>query len=221
MATKRYPIYHVLFENGYKLSSTILRFQETYESPEFRGKAFSLEEFMDWYAERHGNFTYYQDWQEGFNIPSEILWRLLSKDFSPLSEKEKALIKLLSDKKIKGRFYIIATKENPNIITLLHEIVHGLFYIVPEYREEVKRCINRHDTRALRKVLAYNDYHPAVMTDEINAYLVTGPLREMKRAKNFNILTKRLRSIYKKHFGPLVKNGKYVPRIQFHQLKFK
>jgi hypothetical protein len=62
-------IYLVRFATQYELSSTFLRFQEHYESPRFHGRVFSLEEYMDWYATRYGNFTYYQDWA-GFNVPS-------------------------------------------------------------------------------------------------------------------------------------------------------
>ncbi|MEK7106247.1 MAG: ABC transporter ATP-binding protein, partial [Patescibacteria group bacterium] len=69
--TKR-SIYLVEAPTQYALASTFLRFQEHYESPKFRGQFFSLEEFMDWYAEEYGNFTYYKDWT-GFNIPSYIL----------------------------------------------------------------------------------------------------------------------------------------------------
>ena len=68
---EKYPIYHVSFPNQYLLAATFLRFQEHYESPKFRGRIFDWEEFMDWYAEQKGKFSYLQDWS-GFNLPSPV-----------------------------------------------------------------------------------------------------------------------------------------------------
>ena len=61
-------IYLVRFDSQYALASTFLRIQEHYESSRFRGRVFSLEDYMDWYAGRFGAFTYYQDWS-GFKRP--------------------------------------------------------------------------------------------------------------------------------------------------------
>lgn len=68
----------LVFENQKELASTFVRFQEHYESPEFAGKTFSLEEFKEWYIKNSekgretGEFTYYEDWS-GFNIPSYVM----------------------------------------------------------------------------------------------------------------------------------------------------
>jgi hypothetical protein len=59
---------------------------------------------MDWYAERYGNFTYYQDWA-GFNVPSTALQPFYEGRFDPLSEKEKALLRLFNG--LRERFYVI------------------------------------------------------------------------------------------------------------------
>src|SRR5262245_26903475 len=85
-------IYLLVFETQYELASTFLRFQEHYESPKFRKKIFSLEEFMDWYGqENKGKFSYFKDWA-GFNIPSTEFEPFLEGKFDPLLEKEKRLM---------------------------------------------------------------------------------------------------------------------------------
>jgi hypothetical protein len=85
-----YNIHLLVFDNQYDLASTFLRFQEHYESPEFAGKVFTLDEYKNWYinhsprASKDGVFTYYEDWN-GFNIPSKILKPFYGGKFSPLS----------------------------------------------------------------------------------------------------------------------------------------
>lgn len=68
-------IFHVNFSSQEELASTFLRFQEHFESPSFKGKIFSLDDYKRWYikhspnGQKTGEFTYYSDWS-GFNIPS-------------------------------------------------------------------------------------------------------------------------------------------------------
>src|SRR5512138_554281 len=76
-------IFVVRFDTLYELASTFLRFQEHYESPRFRNRIFSLEEFMDWYAEKTGAFTYFTDWS-GFNVPSSTFEAFYRGKFNPL-----------------------------------------------------------------------------------------------------------------------------------------
>ena len=60
----------IVFESQLELTKTMLRPQEFYESPEFKGKAFLLKDFKEWYKTTtpHKDFTYFSDWA-GFNIP--------------------------------------------------------------------------------------------------------------------------------------------------------
>src|SRR5882757_828898 len=85
-------IYLLRFKTQYELTSTFLRVQEHYESPEFHGRIFSLEQYMDWYAEQYGNFTYYQDWS-GFNVPSTAFAPFYAGAFDPLTRKERRLLR--------------------------------------------------------------------------------------------------------------------------------
>ena len=48
----KYPLWHVESESYWELGMTFLRMQEWYESinPDFKGKVFSVEAYMDWYV---------------------------------------------------------------------------------------------------------------------------------------------------------------------------
>src|ERR1700760_4146537 len=89
-------LYHILFENQYSCCSTFLRLQEYYESPikGIRGNYFTLEQFMDAYAETKGNFTYTLDWG-GFNVPGHVIKKFFDLFGMNLLEKEKNLYHLL------------------------------------------------------------------------------------------------------------------------------
>lgn len=165
-------IVHLNFKDHYQLATTFLRFQEHYESPKFRGKVFSHEEYMDWYAATHGGkFSYVEDW-EGFNIPSRVLRRFYKGDFDPLWNKERAFLDLFRGKK--GRFYVIGTSgENGDPETLRHEIAHGLFYTVPAYKREVLAVLKTLDLSQVFGFLGKDQgYHPRVFLDEAHAYIL-------------------------------------------------
>lgn len=173
---RKRKIYFVLFKTQYRLAATLMRFQEYYDSSKFKGKIFSAEEFMDWYAEENGKFTYFDDWT-GFNLPSKALRPFYDGWFDPLTYKEKALLNLF--KSLRGKFYVIGTIEkSKNFAELLrHEFVHGLFYTVPRYRRDVRDCLLSRDISDFIKSLAdmKTGYHHAVFLDEINAYALTTP----------------------------------------------
>lgn len=144
----------------YTLASTFLRFQEYYENPKFRGEIFSLEEFMDWYAMRFGNFTYCQDW-DGFNIPSSVLKPFREGKFNPLSKKEEWLLGLLAD--MSEPFYVVGIYgDKLDLRTLKHELVHGLYYTVPEYRKDVQKILRPKKIHRLAEVFKKMGYSESV-----------------------------------------------------------
>lgn len=173
-------IYHLSFPNQEELTKTFLRFQEHFESPKFRGKIFTLDEYKEWYTKtnpnsiKKGRFTYYEDWN-GFNIPSYILKPFYEGKFDPLSEREKILLDTFADKK--GKFYIIGTHEKVDASSYLkHELAHGLFYSNPEYKQDVIEALEKVPTEEKERLSRYLEnkgYHPAVIFDEIHAYLLT------------------------------------------------
>lgn len=165
-------LYHLTYPNNVELASTFLRFQEHYESPEFSGKIFSLEEYKQWYSKVNGKFSYYEDWT-GFNVPGHILKPFYEGKFDPLSLKEYNLLEIF--KYDKQDFYIIGTSLEKNGDEYLeHEIVHGLFYLRPDYRKKVLEVLPRFETTCIRDFLrdANSGYSDAVLDDETNAYVV-------------------------------------------------
>lgn len=176
-------IVEVHFNDPRDLAATFLRFQEHYESPEFRGKVFTLEEYRRWYIAHSprgqvtGEFTYEEDWA-GFNIPSEILEPFYKGKFDPLSEREQMFLKLFEERR-RRLFYIIGVSGDAGIHTLKHEIAHGLFYTRPEYRKEVLSILSTISPATRRKIqelfIRSGGYHPSVFDDETHAYLLSNP----------------------------------------------
>jgi hypothetical protein len=189
-------VFLVRFNSQYAVASTFLRIQEHHESPTFRNKVFTLEQYMDWYAERFGAFTYYQDWS-GFNVPSTAFQPFYDGAFDPLLRKEARLLRLF--RRERGPFYVIGISDDAD---LKHEIAHALYFTRPEYREDVRRATAPYDTTSLHKRLA-RGYHRAVWEDEVHAYLATpgswlGPI-----PRRLQPLRRELRAILLRHAGAL------------------
>src|SRR5688572_21180087 len=161
-------IYIVRFDSQYALASTFLRIQEHYESSRFRGRVFTLEDYMDWYATRFGAFTYYTDWS-GFNVPSTALAPFSSGRFDPLLRKEQQLLRLFAS--VTTPFYVIGLHDDDD---LMHELAHALFFMRPDYRRKVRAAMREHDTRAVARRLASMGYHRSVLEDEVHAYVIAG-----------------------------------------------
>ena len=223
--TGKKKIYLVLCKKQYRLAATFMRFQEHYESPRFKGLIFSVEEYMDWYAEENGNFSYFQDWS-GFNIPSWVLEPFYDGDFNPLTEKEKAFLDLFRG--IGGDFYIIGatwdTKKREFKTVVKHEFVHGLFYTEADYKQKVIEESKKHDTSKIERALSKIGYAPAVYLDEMNAYLLTGA-DSLKREGAPWSEVRRLRScmerVFKECFGFMMRSARLEKIIkQVHLLKF-
>lgn len=206
-------IFHVKFKTNNQLAKTFLRFQEHFESPKFRGKIFTLEEFKKWYipnspkGKKTGKFTYYEDWR-GFNIPSHILEPFYQGKFDPLSYREKQLLNLFKDRRNK-RFYIIGTSEDTKNYSLKHEIAHGLFYTNPEYKRDVLKILDEIDTKSRDEINKYlsksGGYHPDYWVDETHTYIKD----EMKILEKNGIdvnpllhINKKLNVLFDKYFKP-------------------
>jgi hypothetical protein len=198
-------IYLVRFDSQYALASTFLRIQEHYESSRFRGRVFSLEDYMDWYAGRFGAFTYYQDWS-GFNVPSTALAPFYSGRFDPLLGKEQQLLRLLAN--VNRPFYVIGLFDEHD---LMHELAHALFFLRPAYRRHVRAALREHDTTAIARRLASMGYHRSVLEDEVHAYVLAGSDVAGESARALLPLRRALRSIYRAHAPDL-----RVPRRARH-----
>lgn len=204
-------IVHLSFNTQYQLTSSLLRFQEHYEGEVHRGKVFTLKEFKTWYTKRMGAFTYYSDWA-GFNFPGTILKPFIRGEFDKLSAKEEVVLNLLLKHNVTDDHYIIGTFGKKSENTLKHEIAHGLFHTVPEYRKaalKVVRSLPFESYKAIADYLGSIGYHPDVWDDEVHAYLLCDykylhqhnvPLDMYHATSNL-----RLHMEFDKHFGKLKK----------------
>lgn len=185
------------FTDQYEMCMTFLRYQECYESPnpKFRNKDFTIIDFMDWYRKGHnGVFTYPTDWG-GFNIPSEIVLKV-SEFLSANDKYYNGGMNIYSDKNkyddamMEGyfkcldllgehnreRFYIIGALKG-NDKTLQHEVAHGFFYTVPEYKKKMTQLVKKLPKAYYKnacKALKNLGYTKEVFIDECQAYLATG-----------------------------------------------
>jgi hypothetical protein len=210
---KPWRLFHCTFENQYELCMTFVRIQEFYESPKFRNKGFTLEEYIDWFCSEQsedGSFTYMVDWN-GFNVPSDVLlkaYKDLAWTLGGLRPREKSLqdalykkAKIDIDHDSEEPFYIIGTAKGCDIETVAHEVRHGLYYLDRGYRREMKAAIERCRLLGLKKRLIHLGYHRAVLTDECHAYILTGLEDDMKETKEIRELRKKLKVIEKKYIG--------------------
>jgi hypothetical protein len=187
-------IFVVRFDSQFALASTFLRFQEHYESPRFRNRVFSLEAFMDWYADNNGGeFSYYEDWS-GFNVPSTTFEPFYQGKFDPLLRKEQRLLRLF--RKERAPFYVIGIADKA---VLKHELAHALFFTRPGYKKAVLAAMRRYNTSAIRKQLVRLGYHRAVVIDEVQAYLVAPEDTAVKSPRALKPLARQLRAIFRAH----------------------
>jgi hypothetical protein len=169
------------FDGREEMCKALLRFQEHYESPKFRNKIFTLKEFKEWYPKSKGlkKFTYYKDWN-GFNFPSYILKPFHAGKFTKLTAAEKKILKTFRTQK--DKFYVIATTRAGDIMTLNHEIAHGLFYLDKQYKSDttfiVKSLKKKHYDQFVDSLKTLG-YDKSVYIDEIQAYMISDPVKKM------------------------------------------
>lgn len=207
------PIYLIEASNRKILAKTFMRFQEYYESPEFKGKVFTVEEFTQWYASKFGAWTYSSDWY-GFNIPSKVLEPFRSGQFDPLTEYEQKLLNICNN--TTDNFYVIGVTPEAEYFTetVKHEFVHGAFHVNDNYRKDVLYCLTNHKIKTIKNGLSKMGYHSDVHDDEANAYVLVEPetISEFVTQKDTQKLRVRLDIIFKKHFGFSVLETK-VPEL--------
>ena len=174
-------IYAVIIKDKYDRAMTFCRAQEYYESPspKFRGKEFSIWDYMKWYHERNGNgFSYGNDWS-GFNIPVKIIkecYNKLNKIESPYDKAMDEILSFLSLKVESKDGYVISCGIAKGD-TFNHELCHGLYYTNKDYKKQMDNL-----TKGLPKkyynVFRYNllqmGYASKVINDEIQAYIQYG-----------------------------------------------
>ena len=212
-------VFVVLLEDNYNLPMLFCRVQEFYESPneDFRGKKFSIWEYMEWYSKNgKGSFTYPSDWA-GFNIPYPVLRDCMelhfpNKEFeSPYDKTMYEIYETLKERGVEN-IYILGTQKNEGD-TFNHEVCHGLFFTNPEYREEslsFVESINENVMESFRKNLLDIGYTESVVKDEVQAYLMFGHDNKVFSGgvdkKEVNNLHKKLSTILSKFLTNNVDN---------------
>lgn len=181
----RPKIFLMAFKTRYDLAMYFLRYQEFYESPspKYRGKKFEILDFMKWYSTKYGNgvFTYPDDWA-GFNIPGSVIKEVWDLGISDRNEYDTEMWQIYSDchKKSQGDFYLIgAENRSEDLVTLKHEIAHGFFYTIPEYKDtmtELVKGLAPELRKFMNTELKKLGYTPKVYVDETQAYMSTGLL---------------------------------------------
>ena len=174
------------FKDSYDLAMHFMRYQEFYESPSphFRGKAWEWTTFMRWYSKKYGkgSFTYAVDWA-GFNIPGDTIekvWKLGIPDRN-IYDYEMRQVARQCKEQAKGDFYLIGAVGNRGV--LKHEIAHGFFYTLPQYKKDMTKLVKGLDPAfraSINNTLKEMGYTPKVYVDECQAYLSTGLSEQFK-----------------------------------------
>jgi hypothetical protein len=184
-------IFQIEAETQYLLCMTFIRLQEFYESPfkDIRGRYFTLERYMDRYANENGNFTYPTDWN-GFNVPGNVVRDF----FDPytfnfaydMSKKEYLLYHELLNLDLIGpksnpkkKFYLLGThteKGEEKNEALDHELAHAFWYLDSRYQRAQKEnlgTLSKTATVQIHSALKWLGYTEEVFQDETQAYLST------------------------------------------------
>lgn len=171
-------VFLITYDTQEELCAAFLPFQEYYENIQFADKEFSLIEFKSWYASTFGNFTYYTDWS-GFNLPlsvinyfekSAVLQKLAQSHSS--SNALYLLLQMLKNTNDASCYVIGVVKGDDS--TLAHELAHARFYLDTSYRDKITSILNAStQLEPLKTHLLAESYHPKVLIDEIQAYLLT------------------------------------------------
>jgi len=185
-----------------------LRTQEFYESPQYKGKIFTLKEYKVWYL-KHFDVSKFDYWQAytAYNLPDYAFNPFIEGKFNPLTKNEKYFIDQVKD--LPRPFAIIGLNIKDEIanIQLCHETAHGLFYIHKEYKDAMTELASQIPQIIIKKIhgeLKRIGYHPDVYIDETQAYIVDGePLRlyfgdiSKKLLNNFHSIFKKYCDVQK------------------------
>ena len=192
-------VLHLDFNDQVQMAEAVFRFQEHFESPKFKNKIFTRDEFKQWYFKENNTteFTYTE--VDAFNFPSNILKPFFAGQFAPLNPAEKSLLELFSH--MPENFYVTMSVKGGDPSGFEHEMSHALYFLDREYHDRVNAVLAKYDLTLLKKFIfeELGDYHPDVLHDEAHAWLLhnekdlrtegfdTAPLLELR---------KELRAIY-------------------------
>ena len=174
-------IYAVIIKDKYDRAMTFCRAQEYYEcpSPKFRGKQFSIWDYMKWYHEKYGRgFSYGSDWY-GFNIPVKTImecYNNLNKIETPYDNVMDDILSVLSLKIESKKGYVISCGIAKGD-TFNHEVCHALYYTNKDYKKQMDaltKGLPKKYYDKLKENILEMGYASKVVNDEIQAYLQYG-----------------------------------------------
>jgi hypothetical protein len=162
------------------LAHSMMRFQETYESPEFEGEIFRRNTYADWYSKQKndGVFTYYED-RHGFNFNERALKRIGSAKLDDLTPAESLILSTLSSA-AQDNLYVIGTPLNeehePHPAFIDHELAHALWNTSRGYKDKIKAELEAlaDQLTPFKTHLLTQGYSNSKLEDECQAYLLDG-----------------------------------------------
>lgn len=173
-------VFAVIVKDSYDRAMLFCRAQEYYESPnkKFRGKDFSIWDYMKWYSDEYGRgFSYGSDWS-GFNIPFDIMWKCYNKCEMETPYDEvmwEILTEIDRRTDTNKKTYVIGAGDLTGE-TFQHEVCHGLWYTNQAYKKQAKNVLmtfHPEHYKVFKENLIDMGYTDGVIDDEIHAYLTT------------------------------------------------
>ncbi len=171
-------IFAVIVKDKYDRAMLFCRVQEYYESPspKFRGKQFSIWDYMKWYDQKNGyGFSYGADWS-GFNIP---IW-VAKECYNSLNKLETPYDKVMDGivQKLNSHYngYMIGAG-NTRDETFQHEVCHALYHTDKNYKKQMDNLTEGLPKKyydVFKNNLFKMGYASKVVKDEIQAYLQYG-----------------------------------------------
>lgn len=165
-------IVHVEADSQKELNYAFLRLVEYGESPEWKGKIFTLGQYRKWYAETNGAFSYDTDWS-GFNVNQEHFKPFIKGLFDPLTPNEQTLVDWIKDRD--DVYSVIGSQPDGDAFN--HEVCHALFATDEKYKEACTKVIvdmaQSHPDQytKLAKWIIDIGYHESVTIDEMHAFI--------------------------------------------------
>jgi len=213
-------VFAVIVPDRYHRAMLFMRVQEFYESPnpKFRGKAFEIWDYIEWYSRKHSdNFSYAADWV-GFNFPLKVAEKCYDKmgeRYAYYTPYDATMGKILDQIREtinlkygpKSKAYIIGVADTLSS-TFQHELCHAYYHIDNKYKTEVDAITKEIDPKIYKRMcknLIDMGYTEQVFSDEIQAYTcIDSDYFEFNNkipGGKLNKLSKKYKLIYEKYIN--------------------
>lgn len=174
-------IFAVIVKDKYDRAMLFCRAQEYYEcpSPKFRGKNFSIWDYMKWYDEQNSwGFSYGADWS-GFNIPFDTIqqcYSKLNKTESPYDKVMDEIIRKIKCTLVNKTTYVIGCANTTDEV-FKHEVCHAMYHTNKNYKKQMDvytHGLPKKYYSIFKSNILKMGYAAKVVDDEIQAYLQYG-----------------------------------------------